>query len=30
MDMMREAGFRRARLLKTRTPMLLRVIVARP
>jgi len=30
MDMMREAGFRRARLLRTRTPMLLRVIVARP
>ncbi len=30
MEMMREAGFRRARLLKTRTPSLLRVIAARP
>jgi demethylspheroidene O-methyltransferase len=30
MDMMREAGFRRARELKTRTPSLLRVILARP
>ena len=30
MDMMREAGFRRTRLLRTRTPSLLRVIVARP
>jgi len=30
MDMMREAGFRRARQLKTRTPSLLRVILARP
>jgi demethylspheroidene O-methyltransferase len=30
MDMMRDAGFRRARVLNTRTPMLLRLIVARP
>jgi len=30
MEMMREAGFQRTRLLKTRTPSLLRVIIARP
>jgi demethylspheroidene O-methyltransferase len=30
MEMMRDAGFSRTRLVKTRTPMLLRVIVARP
>jgi len=30
MEMMREAGFRRARQLRTRTPSLLRVILARP
>jgi demethylspheroidene O-methyltransferase len=30
MALMREAGFRRTRLLKTRTPFLLRAILARP
>lgn len=29
-DMMREAGFRRTRVLRTRTPMLLRAILAEP